>query len=64
MKILKKKQGQLNGGKLSETDQHKLESFYRKGPDAYGSVTNLQKETKLTRVKKVNFSSRKGAHTN
>ena len=61
-KTLKTKPAQLNWGNFSETDQRKLASIYRRGPFENGSVTNLRKETKLTREKVVNFISSRNAH--
>ena len=61
--ILKTQRARLNSWKVSETNQSKLESVYQKGSAAYGSVTNLQKETKLIQEKLRNFLWRNGAHT-
>ena len=45
------------------TEQKTLENFYRKGPAAYGSITNLSKVSKLSRREVERFLHGKNAHT-
>ena len=49
--ILKKKRAQRDAGIISNDEEKKLDLLYRKGPAAYGSITNLQKASKLPRKK-------------
>ena len=60
--ILKKKRAQRAAGIISK-DEKKLDILYRKGPAAYGSTTNLQKASKLPRIKVETFMRNKNAHS-
>ena len=62
-KILKQKRSQRERGKLSDSEKLKLEKLYKKGPAAYGSVSNLQKASSLSRVKVETFLQSKNSHT-
>ena len=62
-KIPKQKRSQRERGKLSDSEKLKLEKLYQKGPAAYGSVSNLQKASSLSRVKVENFLQSKNSHT-
>ena len=61
--ILKKKRAQRDAGILSKDEEKKLDLLYRKGPAAYGSITNLQKASELPRKKVETFLRNKNAHT-
>ena len=61
--ILKKKRAQRDAGIISNDEEKKLDLLYRKGPPAYGSITNLQKASKLPRKKVETFLRNKNAHT-
>ena len=50
-------------GILSDSKKLKLEKLYTKGPEAYGSVSNLQKVSSLSRVKVEFFIQSKNSHT-
>ena len=50
-------------GKLSATDQAKLEKMYTSGPAAYGSARNLQATSKMPKAKIDTFLQQKDAHT-
>ena len=50
-------------GKLSTTEQAKLEKLYTSGPAAYGSARNLQETSKMPKAKIDTFLQQKDAHT-
>ena len=50
-------------GKLSATEQAKLEKMYTSGPAAYGSARNLQATSKMPKAKIDTFLQQKDAHT-
>ena len=60
---LKKKRAQRDAGIISNDEEKKLDLLCRKGPAAYGSITNLQKASKLPRKKVETFLRSKNAHT-
>ena len=62
-KTLKLKRSQRERGKLSDSEKLKLEKLYKKGPAAYGSVSNLQKASSLSRVKVKTFLQIKKSQT-
>ena len=63
-KILKQRRSQHERRKLSDSEKLKLEKLHKKGPAAYGSVSNLQKATSLCRVEVETFLQSKNSHTN
>ena len=52
-----------NNGNLTTSEEKLLQSMYTKGPAAFGSVENLQKNTKLQPRKVKQFLETKNAHT-
>ena len=50
-------------GRLSTTEQAKLEKMYTSGPAAYGSAKNLQETSKMPKAKIDTFLQQKDAHT-
>ena len=61
-KILKQRRSHRERGKLSHSEKLKLEKCYKKGPAAYGGVSNLQKASSLSRMKVETFLQRKNSH--
>ena len=61
--VLKVKKMARRIGKLSTTEQAKLEKMYTSGPAAYGSARNLQATSKMPKAKIDTFLQQKDAHT-
>ena len=61
--VLKAKKMARKIGKLSATEQAKLEKIYTSGPAAYGSARNLQETSKMPKAKIDTFLQQKDAHT-
>ena len=62
-KILKKRRAQIDAGTVSAAEMRNLEALYRRGPAAYGSVSNLAKASRLSRQKVEKFLQTKNYHT-
>ena len=61
--VLKAKKMARRIGKVSKTEQAKLEKMYTSGPAAYGSARNLQEASKMPIAKIATFLQQKDAHT-
>ena len=61
--VLRAKKMARNTGKLSTTEQAKLEKMYTSGPAAYGSSRNLQETSKIPKTKIDTFLQQKDDHT-
>ena len=62
-KIRKLRRSQRKRGKLSASEKLKLKKLYKNEPTAYGTVSNLQKASSLSRVRVENFLQSKNSHT-
>ena len=61
--ILKKKRAQRDAGIKSDDEEKKRDLLYRKGPTAYGSITNLRKTSKPPQKKVETFLRNENSRT-